>query len=158
MAAKKQKQYTNILVPVDSSHNSKLALLRALDMAERHPDTTKLHIAHVINEVTNFAGASDQFILKMTNNDRKMLNKYLKVAKEHHVKADIKIMYGSPKATIAHDLTDLYHPDLIVMGAIGLSKIERVLLGSVAVYVSREAPCDVLLVKEDHQSKAKAKK
>ena len=38
--------------------------------------------------------------------------------------------------------------DLIVMGTVGMSAVERVLLGSVSEKVSRQATCPVLLVRE----------
>jgi len=37
--------------------------------------------------------------------------------------------------------------DLIVMGALGRSMVEKVLVGSISQYVVRHAPCAVCLVK-----------
>lgn len=37
--------------------------------------------------------------------------------------------------------------DLIVMGALGRSMVEKVLVGSISQYVVRYAPCAVCLVK-----------
>ena len=37
---------------------------------------------------------------------------------------------------------------LIVLGATGLSYIERIFIGSVADYIIKNAPCDVLVVRQ----------
>ncbi len=39
--------------------------------------------------------------------------------------------------------------DLVMMGATGMSAMERVLTGSVTDFVTRNAPCDVLVVRTD---------
>ena len=38
--------------------------------------------------------------------------------------------------------------DLIVLGATGLSYIERIFIGSVADYIIKNAPCDTLVVRK----------
>ena len=54
---------------------------------------------------------------------------------------------GSPAQKILEVARDR-QADLIVMGTVGMSAVERVLLGSVSDHVSRQAPCPVLLVRE----------
>ena len=51
------------------------------------------------------------------------------------------------------DLADEEHADMIVMGTQGRTGLERLLLGSVAERVIRQAPCPVLTVRPsiDHQ-------
>lgn len=50
---------------------------------------------------------------------------------------------GSPKVI----LTSLTESDLIIVGATGLNRAERFLLGSVSENVVRNAKCDVLVVR-----------
>lgn len=148
MTKAKTTYYNNIIVPLDGSHNAKLAFQRALVMAEHHPKTTKLHLVHAISEAADLTTADDAFVHTVTKIDTKKIKKYQAVAKKHHVKADYLIACGPPKVLIAHNFVDHFHANLIVMGSNGLTPIERVLMGSVAVYVAREAPCDVLLFKD----------
>ena len=48
---------------------------------------------------------------------------------------------------IAHDFAEDHNIDLIVMGATGLSAVERMVVGSVTQYATRNADADVLVVK-----------
>lgn len=59
----------------------------------------------------------------------------------HHV-----ILDGDPAGQIVRYATDA-GMDLIVMGTHGRTGLERLLMGSVAEKVLREAPCSVLVVK-----------
>ena len=59
----------------------------------------------------------------------------------------IHIRFGNPKRVIAREFPADHHSDLIVIGASGLSGVERLMIGSVTNYVSRTAHCDVLVVR-----------
>ena len=54
---------------------------------------------------------------------------------------------GSPAPAIL-DVARDRQANLIVMGTVGMSAVERALLGSVSEKVSRHAACPVLLVRE----------
>ena len=54
---------------------------------------------------------------------------------------------GDPKTVVATNLPEKLGTDLIMMGSTGLNALQRTLLGSVADYVVRIAPVDVLLVR-----------
>ena len=60
----------------------------------------------------------------------------------------IHVRFGIPKTVIAKDFVDEYHIDLIVIGSTGLNVVERILVGSVAEYVNRHAPVDVMVIKK----------
>ena len=49
---------------------------------------------------------------------------------------------------INHPLAEEEEISLIVLGATGLSYIERIFIGSVADYIIKNAPCDVLVVRQ----------
>lgn len=140
--------YDDILVPVDGSKNANLAFKRAVGMAKEYH--AELHIINVIDEdaLNSMSAISFDDINKLTNHNKSNLDKKVQIAKRYGVKADSEIDTGSPRVEIAHELVKKFNTDLIVMGANGKNAVERVLIGSVASYVSRVAPCDVLLVKE----------
>ena len=56
------------------------------------------------------------------------------------------VVVGDPRAAIVR-VADEWPADLIVLGARGLGRITRWLLGSVSLAVARHAPCPVLVVK-----------
>jgi len=66
------------------------------------------------------------------------------VRRELSVETDVVV--GDPRAEIVR-LADEWRADLIVLGARGLGRIKRLLLGSVSLAVARHASCPVLVVK-----------
>lgn len=56
---------------------------------------------------------------------------------------------GNSKLLLATTLPERYGTDLIVVGATGLNNVARVLIGSNAAYVIRNATCDTLVVRTD---------
>src|SRR5262245_64334348 len=65
-------------------------------------------------------------------------------ARELAVETDVVV--GDPREEIVR-LADEWRADLVVLGARGLGRIKRLLLGSVSLAVARHAPCPVLVVK-----------
>jgi nucleotide-binding universal stress UspA family protein len=60
------------------------------------------------------------------------------------IEADVAV--GDPKSEIVR-IAEEWGADLLVLGARGLSRFKRFLLGSVSLSVARHAPCPVLVVK-----------
>ncbi|TPR12661.1 universal stress protein [Apilactobacillus timberlakei] len=148
------KNYEQILVPIDGSKYSKLAFNKAVEVAKRN--NASLHIAHVIDtRVFNDLATFDTSMLdELTSDAKKTLDKYKETAIDSGVNnVDYVIEYGMPKSIIAKDLVKRFNIDLIMIGANGKNMTERILIGSVASYVTRSASCDVLMVKTDVQNK-----
>lgn len=59
---------------------------------------------------------------------------------------DVRLMEGGVRDRLLQ-IADEWKADLIVLGARGLSGVERALLGSVSLSVAREAQCAVMIVK-----------
>jgi nucleotide-binding universal stress UspA family protein len=64
----------------------------------------------------------------------------------HGLTVDTKIVEGNPGRAIVAE-AKRWKADLIVLGSRGLSKAQRVLLGSVASYVSANASSSVEIVR-----------
>jgi nucleotide-binding universal stress UspA family protein len=62
------------------------------------------------------------------------------------IPVDHEFMEGDPATEIVNYASDA-NVDLIVMGTHGRTGVERLLMGSVAEKVMRDAPCSVLVVK-----------
>ena len=132
------QEYQNILVPVDGSKESELALHRAIFVAKRNG-------AHI-----DFAGMSDGSIAyQLVDKSKEYLDGLLKDAKskDGFDNLDIHIRLGNPKTIISFDFPHDHHNDMIIMGASGLSRMQRAVMGSVTSYVKRNAPVDVLVVR-----------
>ncbi|CAI2583087.1 Universal stress family protein [Apilactobacillus kunkeei] len=148
------QDYSQIMIPIDGSKNSKLAFNKSIEVA-KHNDAD-LHIVHVIDtrSFTNLANFDSSMLDDVTSRVKSSLEKYLKKAQDAGIKnVDYTIEYGAPKSIISRDLVDRFDTDLIIIGANGQSAAERLLIGSVASYVTRVAECDVLIVKSDLDNK-----
>lgn len=144
------KPYKNILVPIDGSKESQTAFIKAIKLANKNK-LDALKIVHVIDtrSFQNVAAFDTEIVEQASQVAHDTLIKYVNKAKESGLpKTTYSIEYGSPKYIIAHDLPNKFNTDLIIMGANGLNKLERVLIGSVASYVIKTSDCDVLIAKK----------
>jgi len=64
----------------------------------------------------------------------------------HNVKT--RVEFGAPKTVLGQTIPTEEKADLIVLGATGLSYVERIFVGSVAQYIINRAPCDTLIVRD----------
>ncbi|AMO85037.1 universal stress protein [Solibacillus sp. FSL W7-1472] len=138
------KTYKNIVVAIDFSEKAKVAFERGMNVA-RLTDAT-LHLVSVID--THSFGSVEAYDLKyakaLTEKTLDQLKEYKVIAEQAGVKnVQVSVEEGSPKAV----LTNLADTDLIIVGATGLNRAERFLLGSVSENVVRSAKCDVLVVR-----------
>ena len=78
-----------------------------------------------------------------------LINDFATEAKNAGVKTiTTRVEFGSPKVMLGQTLPKEENIDLIVLGATGLSYIERIFIGSVADYIIKNAPCDTLVVRK----------
>ncbi|EUJ31270.1 hypothetical protein MFLO_09487 [Listeria floridensis FSL S10-1187] len=54
---------------------------------------------------------------------------------------------GNPKLILAKDIPDEFHADLIVVGATGLNRVEKIVLGSISTYILAHAEVDTLIAR-----------
>lgn len=134
-----------LLVALDSSDSSRLALQRAVQIAERAPPVELMVLTVIppqpdeVSEMGEFEHACDEL--------RRMMDV---VRAGHPLPAGVTVNYvavrGSPAEEIANQAR-LHKSDAVVIGTHGRRGIDRLLLGSVAERVMRMAPCSVLAVK-----------
>lgn len=155
------QQYQGILIAIDGSESSENALNKAIKIAERNH--AELIIAHVFDVNSYALGMIDTAginTLDATGIDadkekmKKLLEEYKLKAKEHGIEKVQAIMaQGTPKITLAEGIPKDYQVDLIVVGQTGMNAVERWMMGSVSEYIIRNAPCDVLVVRNKKQDK-----
>ena len=135
------QEYKNILVPVDGSKQAELALKKAISTAKRngaHVDI--LNVVDTRAMSYNFAGMSDGSIAYLLTDAQE---------NEHFNNIDIHVRLGNPKTVISFDFPRDHKNDLIMIGASGLSKMQRAVVGSVTAFVNRNSRVDVMVVRTD---------
>ena len=136
--------YKNVVVAVDFSEKAQIAFERGVRIAKLTDAT--LNLICVID--THSFGSVEAYDLKYAKALKDKAVDHLKEFKtqaEQSGVANVQIVVeeGSPKNV----LTSLTTADLIIVGATGLNRAERFLLGSVSESVVRNANCDVLVVR-----------
>ncbi|WP_334117491.1 universal stress protein [Ligilactobacillus sp.] len=147
-----EQKYTTILVPVDGSKAAELAFDRGVEIAKRnHSHLDVLNVIDLNQFTVSFAGMVDASgdVVYQAFED---VSDYLKnlVERAHEAGWDdvaMHVRYGSPRSVIAKEFIKDHGIDLIVMGPTGANPVERLFLGSVTDYVTRTAPCDIIIAR-----------
>ncbi|MTV81317.1 universal stress protein [Secundilactobacillus folii] len=138
--------YSQILVPLDGSENSRSALKTAIQISRYFGSTITL--MSVVNQ-SGMAIASGSIPYDLSGEFRKqaqgILTEGQKLTEEAGVQTKTIITEGIPKNEIV-SAADKEGIDLIVMGKSGADAINRLLIGSTTAYVVRQANVQVLVV------------
>jgi nucleotide-binding universal stress UspA family protein len=139
-----------ILCPVDFSDNSRSAYLFALELAKLF--NSKLILLHCYETPVVFTelpiGAIPVNAKELYENARKRLGRFVsgvKIVASKIVKTEMVILQGLASARTIETALEK-KADMIVMGATGTSAVARLLMGSNALRVLRQAPCPVITV------------
>lgn len=145
--------YKNILVAVDGSETSQLALAEALMLAKEL--TIKLQIIHVVDETFFTTGEVwfdiDQYQAAVKEEGKIVLNKMVALAQKAEVTVESQLIeinefYERVGGKIMA-FAKASHIDLLVIGTHGRRGFRRFMLGSVAEEVIRIATMPVLLIR-----------
>jgi universal stress protein A len=135
---------SRILVPVDFSEPSELALSHACSLAQAHGATITLsHVGEPLHPDWFF----DTTILQREIIEN--AEKHLRELAEKYgagLQAKTEMRFGHPVETIVLSAQKM-KADVIVIGTHGRTGVKHALLGSVAERVARQAPCPVLIVR-----------
>lgn len=140
--------YKQILVAVDGSNEAKRALKKAIDFAKQFDAT--LFICHLID--TRTFATVEQYDRTVVGDAEKHGKNLLTSYQQQAIEAGIRdvrtiLDFGSPKIKIPKEIAERYSIDLIITGATGLNTVERLLIGSVSEAITRNAKCDVMIVR-----------
>lgn len=147
--------YQKILVGIDGSKQSDMAFEKAVDIAKTND--AKLYLLSIINgeryPTTGPGGygfVSHSIYDSAVETMQKKLADYKKKAAAAGVQEiNTSVEIGNAKVELAEHYPQENDIDLIIIGATGLNVVGRLLVGSTAAYIIREAPCDVTVVKTD---------
>ena len=144
--------YNHILVAIDGSTTSSLALQHACDLARNQKAI--LRLVYVVDEVNinlDTPQALTAFLEAARQAGRKILEQTLAEARNAGVEADTRLLEVD---TFQHRIADqvlkearVWPADLIVLGTHGRRGLTHLLLGSVAESIVRLSPLPVLLVR-----------
>lgn len=149
------KAYKKIMVGIDGSDQSKLALERGVELAKLY--RAELLLVTIEDDgrfvplVTGSVVSSQldaNLIRGVRDKIQTIMNESVAYAKSEGVMAESMIYYGNARTELADRLPKEKQVDLIVMGATGLNRFERMIVGSNSNFVVQNAPCDVILVRE----------
>jgi nucleotide-binding universal stress UspA family protein len=141
--------YRQILIPVDFSRYSRLAIEFATNIAP-HANIIVLHAFEVPFEAKlHFAGIGGQHIegyrAKLQKQKSRQMQELVSDFETTGVSLSHLVEWGSASAVI-QEKAKVLEPDLIVIGKLGQSEREGMLLGSVTKQVIQQSDCDVLVV------------
>ena len=128
-----------ILVPFDWSESSKHAFQMAVSLAQQHD--AQLIVLHVVCLPALMYGPPSESYLDHWRDELCRLN-----PGDPKLRVQFQLAEGDPGMAILRTAREV-NCDLIVMGTHGRTGLNRVLMGSVAEKVVRQATCLVLTVK-----------
>ena len=140
--------YKKILVGIDGSVESANAFDKAVAVAIRND--AELLLVNVI-DLRAFQSISTYDTMVADDTKRGADQLIADFADEARAAGVTRIKtiveFGSPKVMMATTIPTEEHVDLVMIGATGLSYIERLFIGSVAQYIVTHAKCDTLIIR-----------
>ena len=141
--------YKRILVPVDGSTTSNLALDGAIGLAKGRQ--ARLRVVHVIDTINLGVDSMADIAGPLRESGWRLLREAEARARRARIKVETNLLEIQKFADRISDLVvkeaATWRADVIVMGTHGRRGLNRLLLGSVADGVVRVSPVPVLLVR-----------
>lgn len=143
-----------ILFPTDFSEGALNALPYAVDMAKSYG--AKLYMLHVIYDIATASGlhvphvSVDEMYKELDASARKELDKFGMDKRGDIKDVECTVIRGIPYEEILKFAQEK-NIDLIIIGTHGRKGLDRVLFGSTAERVVRNASCPVLTVRESRK-------
>jgi len=145
--------FRNIVIATDGSKNAQVAISHGIEFAKL--SGAIIHALHVVNTpsaISESWTAGKETIYKIMKNDgQKAVSKIKKIGEASGVEVREVLLEGYPSSEII-DFAENNNIDLIVMGTLGATGLERFLMGSVAEKVVRGSKVPVLVVRSKKQS------
>ena len=136
--------FSRILVGLDGSEISKTAFTRALEFAKQY--NGELHAVVAITPLHSRNHGNDALITKSESEASSLLEDLEHVAKENGVSYTSHLASGNPGELIL-ETAEKICADLIVVGSLGKTHMERILLGSVSAYVTKYGKTNIIVIR-----------
>lgn len=150
------KRFKNILFYTDGKEDSRVALNRAVDLAERNQG--RLTVVNVVEQLSRdlsrLAAALPWDGLQQMALDeaRERLEKFVTPLHKKGLPVDLEVLYGKPFIEIIRQVLRREH-DLVMMTAEGEGGLREMLFGSTSLHLMRKCPCPVWVIKPSRQQR-----
>lgn len=139
--------YKKILVPVDGSDNSRLALKHAVKLAEiANADLTVLHVMYLPSQMEKYAKKMATSMQEWAEEHAAEIFNSFKDDYAGYAKVREKVTWGESVHKIAEEAHDGEY-DLIVIGSRGMGGVKTLVMGSVSRGVVNSCKCPVLIIR-----------
>lgn len=138
--------FKKILIATDGSKRTQSAVETGLEIARQH--NSKVYAVYVVDTVTFTSIPMDvtwENMYQLLKDEGEDAVGRVKDAASG-IDIETKVLEGNPAVEITKFAKD-NDLNLIIVGTLGKSGIDRILLGSVAEKIVRIAPCPVLVIK-----------
>ncbi|AKB75190.1 Universal stress protein [Methanosarcina lacustris Z-7289] len=140
--------YRNIVIATDGSENTRRAISYGIEIAKISGAT--VHVLYVVNTPATISEswtAGKEEIYKIMRCDgEKLVSKVKEIGKDAGVEIRDVLLDGCPSDEIIN-FAENNNVDLIVMGTLGKTGLEKFLMGSVAEKVVRGSKVPVMVVR-----------
>jgi nucleotide-binding universal stress UspA family protein len=139
----------SIVVGTDGSPNAEAAVRQATKLAK--DGGARLHLVSAYPGTTSFSEGIRSSAKRQPINLREVADSVLARAEAEAESQGVQLMTHAREGEPAQALlsvADEQDADLIVVGARGLTGLERFLLGSVTSKLAHHAPCSLMIVRE----------
>ncbi len=150
MARKKAGEFARIVFPTDLSALSAKTVMFAVSLAKRYK--AKLYVIHVVETLKDGAGlyvphlSFDKMHKDMNKSAAEMLKKFcIKEVQRGFRNCECALLKGDPYKEIIK-FSEKKKADLIVMGTLSKTRVDRLIFGSTTERVMRKSKCPVMMV------------
>lgn len=133
----------NVVIATDFSPASDAAVIYSLGMARRN--NAKVWIVHVVSESFFSTDTQQRVIDDAWREGHRRMTEHLIAGRLDGIESKLLVEHGGIYETLTRIVED-HKADLLVVGTRGRSRIGKLLLGSSAETIFRQAPCPVLTV------------
>lgn len=144
------EEFNRILIPTDGSDYTLAAVKKGLSLAKLvNAEATAIYVV----DESAFSGIpADSMITDvysvLETEGQAAIDAVVEMGERMGIEVSSRLVHGTPAREI---VAEAKGHDIIVMGTLGRSGLEHLLLGSVAEQVVRHAPCPVMLIRTPQQ-------
>ncbi|WP_394741676.1 universal stress protein [Natronococcus roseus] len=138
--------YQELLLATDGSDGAQRAADHAIELA-RQMDAD-LHVVSVSEDGPHAETKRDQMRTDLEDQAAEAIEQVEEKAAGHGIEVRETIRHGVPQEEIV-DVAEQHGSDLIVVGTVGRSGLDQLIVGSVAEEVVRNAPVPVVTVRDE---------
>lgn len=143
--------YRNIVIATDGSENSQRAISCGVEIAKLSGATVHaLYVVDTPSIISETWTAGKEMVHEMIIREgKKVLSKVKKIIEDSGVEVKEVLLEGYPSEEIIN-FAENNNMDLIVMGTLGKTGLERFLVGSVAENVVRNSKVPVMVIRNEN--------